>query len=125
MLIILNTPIPISNTDDKTIWNFNSKCLFSINSITWANNTSVSPHPKTKFVNGFMESEPASSVAIFCLKICKNMLPTRGQLRHVGMSIDGDRPFCSNDEESIDRIFKRCELLLTFGILSKKTVPTF
>lgn len=71
-----------------------------------------------------MESEPASLVAIFCLKTCRNMLPTRGKLRHVGMSTNGDRPFCSNDEESIDRIFIHCELLLTFGILSKKTVPT-
>lgn len=52
LLMIMYTPIPISDTDDKIICKFNSTGHFSIKSTTWTNNTSIVPHPKAKFING-------------------------------------------------------------------------
>lgn len=64
----------------------NSTRHVSIKSAIWANNTPIEPHPKEKFINELWKLKLRPKLLFFAWKLAKDILPTRGKLRNLGMS---------------------------------------
>lgn len=106
---INNTPIPVNNTVAKVSWKFTSTNLFSVKSVTWAENINIKPHWKAKSLNSLGKLNRRHKLQLFEWKLVCNMLPTRGKLRRLGMDINRDCPFCHKLEENIDHSFITCD----------------
>lgn len=98
-------------------WKFTSNGKLFIITTTWANNNSILPYPKAKFNNSIWKLSLRPKLQLFTLKLVHEILPTRYKLRHFGINIDDEWHFCNKDEENIDHIFMKCDLVFNFGLL--------
>lgn len=62
-----------------------------------------------QIINSIQKSIDSQIKNIF-LKLTGNMLLTRRKFRHIGIDMDGACQFCNKKEESIDYIFRTCDL---------------
>lgn len=102
--------ISINNIDDKLTWQFTSNGDFFIKTTTWADNISVKPHPKTKFLTSLWKLNFRPKLHLFAWKLIPDILLTKGKLRHIGIDINGVCQFCYKTEKNIDHIFNSCGL---------------
>lgn len=56
--------------------------------------------------------------------LIQNMLSTRGKLKNLGLSINGDCPLCYKQGENIDHIFKSCDLTINSWHTLSNNCPT-
>lgn len=64
-----------------------------------------------------------SEAPVFCLETYSKSLLTRGTLRKLGMSMNGDCPFFLEAEENIDHIFKNCDLIVNIWYTIENNCP--
>lgn len=83
---VIQIHIPVNNIDDRKAWRFSPLRLF-VKTATWANNTSVRPHPKAKFINSIWKFNLRPEVQLFAWKLVGEIPSTRGKLRHFGVNI--------------------------------------
>lgn len=48
---IQNILIPLSDVQDRIIWNYTNDGEFSVKTASWANNDKIIPHPRAKILN--------------------------------------------------------------------------
>lgn len=77
-----------------------------------ANNTLIALHTKTKVINSLLKLNLRPKLQFFTWKLGRDILPIRDKLTHLGMSINGDYPFCFKEEENIDYIFKNYNFIV-------------
>lgn len=83
---------------------------FNIKTATWANNERIPPHPKAKLLNRIWKLKMLPKIKLFAWKLIRAKIPTIGYLKDIGLDIDTECPFCNDDNEDIDHLFKNCRL---------------
>lgn len=88
---------------------------FSVKTATVANNDSVAPQPKAKFVSSIWESNLTPKVKFFAWKPIHNLLLTRDKLKNLDIEIICDCPLCNKEVEIINHLFINCEFSYNIG----------
>lgn len=85
---------------------------FSIKTFTWANNDSIKPHPKTKFLNDIWSLKLTLQLKFFAWILVRKVLPTRYKLRNICWILMVIVLFCQAYVESIAHLFKECYFVI-------------
>lgn len=68
--------------------NLHLMVIFSIKSVTWANNGKAIPHPRTHFLNRFWQLNLIPKINIFSWKQVHQLLLTTYKMRKTGLHND-------------------------------------
>lgn len=109
-------PILVCHIEDKMFWEFTCDDSFLIKT-TWANNDSIKPHPKAKFINSIWRLNLIPKIKIFARKLIRNILPTRDRLIRFGININCDSPFYNKETKTLNHIFVHCDLAYNILLL--------
>jgi hypothetical protein len=109
---ILAIPLSLRNIQDKMMWVANPHGMFTVKLAYFLQQVVLSS-PERSVWRRLWRLRMYERYKMKLWRIAHNILPTRSRLKELGLTQEGECPFCHIEEESCLHLFKDCDLAKT------------
>jgi len=103
--------IPIHESGDSFCWGLNSSGSFTTKSTIWAAHDIQAHNFSLWLYKWIWNIDTLPKIKVFFWQLCHKSLPTKGNFVKRGFNINQACPLCLGNIESIEHLFKDCQMV--------------